>query len=188
MDLHSKVTHRSLWGQRLRLEYNTGFQAPFNWPWSLKIQHPIQRVHPATLCCTVEAKIEWANNGKCKIIEFPCWNSMCHCSRQRQVISSSNNQRFSFGHWIEYMTLILDSAWFKRHLHMHFYIYHRAAEIQSKFQDQAVISGCAATSHFPKQSRATNHTSQDLLCRIKGAVFSSNSHLTGPLNYLLFHD
>lgn len=99
---------------------------------SLKIQCPVQRVHPATLFCTAdisEAKIEWENNRKCKTIEFPCWNSVCHWSCQRQVISYSNNQRFSFGHWIEYMTLILDSAWFKRYLHMHFYIYHRAAEM-----------------------------------------------------------
>lgn len=121
---HTEISVRSV--------TQTGIQAPHKRQWSKKVQHPIQRVHPATLFCTAdisEAKIEWANNGKCKRIEFPCWNSMCHCSCQRQVISYSNNQRFSFGHWIEYMTLILDSAWFKRYLHLHFYIYHRAAEM-----------------------------------------------------------
>jgi len=37
-----------------------------------------------------------------------------------------------------------------------------------EFQDQAAASGFDATNPFPKDSRATNHTSEDLLSRIKG--------------------
>ena len=96
----------------LKWECDTCFWTPCNSHFSLKHQHPIKRVHSTTLFSTADiskTKIEWEINGQCKRIDFPCWKSTCLC--QIQVMSFSNNQRFSFRHWITYIILILDPVW-----------------------------------------------------------------------------